>query len=146
MKTSKLGVDFIGFIRMTVIGLIGAVIYFYSNYQGITEVGMKFTKAFSTMFIIVGIAGVILTKFFEKHPVKSIGVVNKDDEMQKLIRYRAAYTTFEITVSAIMIFAMLTASQVIKLTISIYMTGLILVVAMWIVDIIFITIYSNRMN
>ncbi|WML34748.1 hypothetical protein [Clostridium sp. OS1-26] len=145
MKTSKLGADFIGFIRATIIGLIGSVIYLYSSYQGITGEGMKLAKALSLMFIIIGISGMILTKLFEKHPIKSIGVVNKDDEMLKLIRYRAAYTTFEITVSTIIIFTILTAAEVIKLNMPIYMIGIIFVVTMEIINIIFITIYSNRM-
>lgn len=146
MRTSKLGVDLSGFIRMTIIGLVGGASYLWANSQGTIGEGMKFTKAFSAMFIIIGIAGVILTKFFEKHPLKSIGVVNKDDEMQKMIRYRAAYTTFEITTSAIMIFIMLIAAEVIKLTLSLYMIGIALLVIMWIIDIICIIIYSSKMS
>lgn len=145
MKTSKLGTDFIGFVRATIIGLMGAAIYLYSSYQGTTGAGMKFAKTFSVAFIIMGICGMILTKLFEKHPIKSIGVVNKDDEMLKLIRYRAAYTTFEITVSAIIIFTILTAAEVIRLNMPIYIIGIIFVVTMEIINIIFITIYSNRM-
>lgn len=145
MKTSKLGVDFIGFIRATIIGLIGAAIYLYSNYQGITGEGMKFAKAFSVAFIIMGICGMILTKLFEKHPIKSIGVVNKDDEMLKLIRYRAAYTTFEITVSVMIIFTILIAAEVVKLNMPIYMIGIIVVVAMEVINVILITIYSNKL-
>lgn len=145
MKTSKLGTDFVGFIRTAVIGLIGAAIYLYSSYQGITGEGMRFVKAFSLMFIIIGISGMILTKLFEKHPIKSIGVVNKDDEMLKLIRYRAAHTTFEVTVSAIIILTILTAAEIIKLNMPIYMIGIIFIVTMEIINIIFITIYSNRM-
>lgn len=143
MKTSKLGVDFIGFVRSTIIGLIGWITYLYSNYQGITGEGMKFAKAFSVMFIIIGIAGMILTKVFEKHPIKSIGVVNKDDEMMKFIRYKAAYTAFEITVSAIIILTILIAAGVININMPIYMLGIILLVSMEVINIIFITIYSN---
>ncbi|MBV7271738.1 hypothetical protein I6U48_02265 [Clostridium sp. PL3] len=146
MRTSKLGVDFIGFIRTTIIGLIGGAIYLYSNSQGITGGGMRFTKVFSSMFIIIGIAGIILTKFFENNPIKSIGVVNKDDEMQKLIRYKAAYAAFEITMSAIMIFIMLIAAEIIKLTMPLYMIGIVLLVAMGVINIVSIVIYSNKMS
>lgn len=146
MRTSKLGVDLSGFIRMTIIGLVGGMSYLWANSQGTIGEGMKFTKAFSVMFIIMGIAGGILTKFFEKHPLKSIGVVNKDDEMQKMIRYRAAYTTFEIITSIIMIFIMLIATEVIKLTLSLYVIGIALLVIMWIINIICIIIYSSKMS
>lgn len=144
MKLSKMGVEFRGMLQMLIIGIVGMVAWVYSNNQGITGQGMKFVQSFSILFIFISIIGSILTKYLGKHPIKSIGVVNKDDEMLKLVRYKAAYASFEIMSAIVILVTILTATEIIKINISMYALGIIIFVAMNFLNIIFTTIYSNR--
>lgn len=144
MKLSKMGVEFRGMLQMLIIGIVGMVAWVYSNNQGVIGQGMKFVQSFSILFILVSIIGAILTKHLGKHPIKSIGVVNKDDEMLKLVRYKAAYASFEITSAIVILVTILTATEIIKINISMYALGIIIFVAMNFLNIIFTTIYSNR--
>lgn len=144
MKASKMGVDFRGYLQALIIGIIGIGAWLYSNNQGVVGEGMKFVQAFSITFILIGIGGMILTKYFKKHPLKSIGVVNKDDEMLKLVRYKAGYMSFQITLACLILFTIFSATEIIKTNISIYALGIIIFVAMNFLDMVLTSIYSSK--
>lgn len=144
MKLSKRGTEFKGMLQMLMIGIIGMVAWVYSNNQGVVGQGMKFVQSLSMLFIFISIIGTILARYLEKNPIKSIGVVNKDDEMLKLVRYKAAYASFETTSAVVILATILTATEIIKIDISIYALGIVIFVVMNFLNIIFTFIYSNR--
>lgn len=144
MKLSKMGTEVRGTLQMLIIGVLGIIAWAYSNNHGVVGDGMKFVQSFSILFILISIISIILTKYLKKHPFKSVGVVNKDDEMLKLVRYKAAYTSFEITSAVVILITILIATEIIKINISMYALGIIVFVAMNFLNLIFTAIYSNK--
>jgi hypothetical protein len=144
MKSSKMGTEFKGMLQILIIGIIGMIAWAYSNNKGVTGQGMKIVQSLSMLFIFISIISIILTRYLEKNPIKSIGFVNKDDEMLKLIRYKAAYASFEITSAVVILVTILTATEIIKIDISMYALGIVIFVGMNFLSLICTFIYSNR--
>ena len=141
----KINVDIFSYAKTTMMGLFGLIAWIYSNSKGVTGEGMELTITLSVMFIIIGILGILLTKYFLKRPLKSTGIINKNDEMFVNIRAKAAELTLDIFNIIVFIFIILISTQIINITINLYWMGIITFVGINLINIVCTVIVSNRL-
>ncbi|WDV46887.1 hypothetical protein PV797_04110 [Clostridiaceae bacterium M8S5] len=141
----KMDSDSFSYIESALMGLIGLIAWFYAKTNGVVMAeGMKLTKILSIMFLIIGVVGYILSKYFTKKPLKSVGVVNKDDELFTLIRAKSAQNTLKVINIASFLFIILTATEILKIKISMYYLGIIFFVSINVLSIIFNFVQSRK--
>ena len=141
----KMNVDIASFIKTGLMGLIGFIAWIYSNSKGVSGEGMELIKTLSVMFLIISVIGILLTKYLLKKPLKSMGVVNKNDEMFVIIRAKAAQLTLDIFNLLIFLFIILTGTKILNIGISMYWLGIIAFVGINVISIVCITIQSNKL-
>lgn len=144
MLNKKLGSSLIGVFTNTALGIIGLICYFYSNYKGIKATESSTILVMSIVLIGITIVVQVFEVFFKKHPIKSIGVVNKDDEMQIAMRQKACHASFHVTSFIIFVLFIVTATGLVSFSTNISYLFLGLWVMMGVLNIIFISYFSNR--
>lgn len=141
----KMNVDIVSYIKTGLMGLVGLIAWIYSNLKGVSGEGMELIKTLSVMFLIISVIGIILTKYLLKKPLKSIGVINKNDEMFVIIRAKASQLTLDIFNIIIFLFIILTGTQILNITFSMYWLGIIVFVGINVISIVCTIIQSNRL-
>ncbi|GAA0180027.1 hypothetical protein SH2C18_27920 [Clostridium sediminicola] len=140
----KMDVDIVSYMKSGLMGLVGLIAWMYSNSKGISGEGMELIKTLSIMFLIISVLGIAITKYFSKRPLKSTGVINKNDEMFVEIRAKSAKLTLDILNVIAFLFIILTGTQIVTIELSMYWIGIIVFVGINIISIISTFIQSNR--
>lgn len=142
----KMDVDVASYIKSGLMGLVGLIAWIYSNSKGVSGEGMKLVKTLSVMFIIISVLGILLAKYLIKKPLKSTGVINKNDEMFVIIRAKAGQLTLDIFILIIFLFTILTGTQILTIEFSMYWLGIIAFVGINALNVICTVIASNRLT
>lgn len=140
----KMDVDIVSYIKSGFMGLVGFMAWMYSNSKGISGEGMELIKTLSIMFLIISVLGIVITKYFSKRPLKSTGVINKNDEMFVEIRAKSAKLTLDILNVIAFLFIILTGTQILTIEFSMYWLGIIVFVGINVISIVSTFIQSNR--
>lgn len=140
----KIGSDTLSNIEAVGMGIFAILGWLYGHKNGIQGEGMRLTLGFGIIFTSIGLIGFVITHFLKNKPLKSMGVINKDDELFVLIRAKAANTAMKILNYIIFIFIILTATDVVVINIKIYYLGIILFVLTNVLTLIATSIHSYR--
>ncbi|MBU3188710.1 hypothetical protein K9O30_05985 [Clostridium bowmanii] len=144
MNSKKLSSETRGSIVNILMGCFGVLCYLYGKEKGIKGAESLTVFAISVTLIGVSILVILTSSHLKKYPLKSIGRVNKDDEMLVALRQKASHRAFHVTLMIIFALVMVTATGIINLNVNPCYILFGILVLMYSLDIIFITIFSNK--
>lgn len=144
MNSKNLNSEIKGAIVNILMGSFGVLAYLYGKEKGIKGAESLTVLAIAVTLIGISILVLLISPYLKKHPLKSVGRVNKDDEMLVALRQKASHRAFHVTLIILFALVMLTATGIINFNINPCYILFGILVLMYSLDIICITIYSNK--
>lgn len=131
-------------IMYILIAVFLIIMWFLGKNSEATKMNRNLILYIGGLLLVISILTIVLENFIKRKPIKRIGYVNKDDELNVSIRRRAGYASYEVVILIVWAIFGLSFSGILPISKLGDNWPLYAVIALPLINIIFTSYYSTK--